>query len=505
MKRSHCWLWAALTILLFSAGCGTNPDATHLYKLEKLYYEAERAGSSAAIAAEAIGESERIRVAELYGEVAAYYQSIKSEFRGDQSSPEIQSATVIALQSSLRMAALLGVAGQPERAVAIYENLPGDYPQAPAFHNVARFELARLYERSRRLDSAFAIYHDLLYTHRPNSDTLTGYDMDWLRIPLHIAEIYGNLEMVDLSGEWLDTAETFYVRIQEELGEGTVSTMSRMYLATAYRLRGKFREAIAAYRTTVDTLGRIMPQAQVEIGNLFYEEFRMADSALVVFKDLVAERPDSRPATIAQTKIAGIYIDQGKFQEARELLRPLKEAYEKKGQLVAGIMLLIGRSYEVEGAWDRALNEYSWLTENFPNLPQSMEIMLHVMSKMVQRDNMSVARQWHRNSKTSLERTVTENPGTELAAIAQTTLARSFAIMKKWPEAAEAYRELIDTYPPLPSRLRAYLELSSVYAEELDQPAEGAAVLEKLLNDFPGFRRSAEIQERIDHLKSLTS
>jgi len=243
----------------------------------------------------------------------------------------------------------------------------------------------------------------------------------------------------------------------------------------------------------------------VEIGNLFYEEFQMADSALIVFKDLVVERPDSRPATMAQTKIAGIYIDQGNFQEARELLRPLKEAYEKKGQLVAGIMLLIGRSYEGEGAWDRALNEYSWLTENFPNLPQSMEIMLHVMSRMVQQDNMSVARQWQRNSKTSLERTITENPDTELAAIAQTTLARSFTIMKKWPEAAEAYLELIETYPPLPSRLRAYLELSSVYAEELDQPAEGAAVLEKLLNDFPGFRRSAEIQERIDHLKSMTS
>jgi len=441
----------------------------------------------------------------MYGQVASYYQSIKSEFRGADSSAEVQSALAIALQSSLRMAALLGASGESARAIAIYENLAQDYPRAPDVHDVAQFELARLYERYRQLDSSFAIYHELMYSHRPTSDTLTGYDMDWLRIPLHIAEVYANLELADLSGQWLDTAETFYPRIQTELGEGTACTMARMYLATAYRLQGDFREAITAYRTTVDTLGRVMPQALVEIGNLFYEEFKMPDSALKVFKDLVAERPDSRPATMAQTKIAAIYIDQGKSQEARELLRPLKEAYEKKGQLVAGIMLLIGRSYEVEGAWDRALNEYSWLTENFPELPQSMDIMLHVMSQMVQQDNMSVARQWHRSSKTSLEKTITENPGTELAAMAQTTLARTFAIMKEWPEAADAYRKLIEMYPPSPTRLRAYLELSSVYAEELDQPAEAAAVLEKLLGDFPTFRRRAEIQERIDFLKSKTT
>ena len=497
--------WGLLAALLLLAGCGANPDATHLYQLEKLFYQAEREVRSAGIDPAGLDNTQRQRLAELYGKTAEYYRAVRGSFRGGSSSPTVRSAETIAIQSSLRMAALLSTTTDSDRALRIYQSIPTDYPAVPAYHAIARFELGRLFERRRQWDSAWAVYHELLYTYRPPPDTVSGYDMDWLRIPLHIAEVYDQLDLRPLAAAWLDSGLVFYRRVRDEYPAGTVNAIAKTNLATIHRVKGELRAAIDVLRTITDSTGKVIPEAQVEIGDLFYEGLKMPDSALGVFMAIVSRQPDSPAATIAQTKIAAIYIDQKKFPQARDILRPLKEAYEKKGKIVAGILLLLGRSYEEEGAWDRALNEYSWLVENFPTLKQSMDVMLHIIERMAAQNNLPVARQWQKTAREQFEKQIAQNPNTEPAATAQTYLARSCLLAQDWEGAAKEYQTLIDTYPPALARPQAYLELSSVYADKLGNAARGIAVLEKLLSDFPDFRPKDEVTRRIEFLKTRSS
>jgi len=492
-------------VLLLLVGCGTNPDAAHLYQLEKLFYQAERERSLTAIKPAGPSEADWVRIAGLYQKVVDYHSAVKDEFRGGETPAAVNSAEALAAQSSLQMAALLGPTEQSARATEIYRRVPDDFPRASAYHSIAVFELARLFGQLGQWDSSFAVYHRLLYTHRCPADTLSGYDLEWLEIPLQVAKIYTLLDQEQLAADWLDTGLVFYQRLAREYGIGTVNTLVKTNTVRILRIKQDFRGAIEVCRTITDSAGQILPQAQVEIGDLFYEKMNMPDSALSVFKTLVAFRPDTPAATIAQTKIAAIYIDQGKYQEARDLLRPLKETYQKKGQMVAGIQLLLGRTYELEGAWDRALNEYSWLVGNFPQLKQSLDVFLHVITQMVAGDNLSIARQWQKKARQHFETLIAENPGTDLAAAAQTNLARSHLILEEWEPAAREFQILIDSYRPTPSRLKAYLQLSGVYADRLGDPKRGAAVLRKLLVDFPNFRRKDEIQNRIDFLQAKES
>jgi len=490
--------------LLF-IGCGSNPDAAYLYQLEKLFRQAEREVSLATIDPAGLDASERVRIAELYGEVVKYYQDSAGKFRGRVATEEANQAMNLAIQSDLRMAALLGGTTQADRAIAIYQSVPRNYPEMPGYHFIASFELARLYVRLRQWDSTLTIYHRLMYSHRPPADTVSGYDLDWMKLPLEIAEMNRLLEKSDVARAWLDTAMVFYRQLALEYPRGTVNTIAKTYASNTLRLKGDNTEAIKVLRTITDSTGAVLPQAQVEIGDIFVEQLHQPDSAESVFKDLVAQQPDSPAATIAQTKIAAILIEKGKCQEARELLRPLKQAYEKKGQTVAGIQLLMGRTYEKEGAWDRALNEYSWLVENFPDLEQSLDVYIHVIARMVEMGNTSVAEQWQRQAVRHYDRVIAANPKTELAALAQKNLARSWVLLSRWDQAAESYQTLLDTYPPTADRLQIYIELSAVYSERLGDREMGAVILERLLNDYPKFQRREEIQQRINSLRSGNS
>jgi tetratricopeptide (TPR) repeat protein len=286
---------------------------------------------------------------------------------------------------------------------------------------------------------------------------------------------------------------------------GAAATLAKTHAASAHRLQGNYREAIDRYRSIVDSAGRVLPQAQVEIGDIFFENLNQPDSALDVFKDLVAQRPDTEPATMAQTKIAAILIERGQYQEARNLLRPLKAAYEKRGQLVAGIQLLVGRTYEAEGAWDRALNEYSWLADNFPDLPQTQDVYLHVIANMVREGNMGIANQWQRDAVDHYGTVIERNPQTELAAIAQRNLARSWLIIEEWQNGAEAYQVLINTYPGAPSIVESYIELSAVYSDRMDDPQRGIDVLQALLKQFPSLSFREDIEARIAALRARLS
>ena len=505
MARGRRGITLLFFVCLISGGCGTNPDATYLYQLEKLFYQAERETRSAGIDPSGLNETEHIRIAELYGRTADYYRSVREAFRGGPTSQTVRSAQAIAVQSSLRMAALLAGTKDTDRALLIYRGLEDNYPEVPEYHSIARFELARLFELRRQWDSAVAVYHNLMYTHRPPADSLSRYDLDWLRIPLHIAEGYDQLGSRPLATAWLDTGLVFYRRVSDQYPRGTTEVLARTNLATIHRLKGEHRAAIDVLRTIADTAGGILPQAQVEIGDLFYEGLKMPDSALAEFMSLVSHRPDAPAATIAQTKIAAIYIDQKKYPQAREILRPLKETFEKKGQMVAGILLLLGRSYEEEGAWDRALNEYSWLVENFPTLKQSMDVYLHVIERMAAQNNLTVARRWQERARDQYGKLITENPHTELASAAQTYLARSYLLVQDWESAAREYQTLLDTYPPALARPQPYLELSSLYANKLGNAGRAIAILEKLMKDFPGFLKKEDVQKRIDYLKTKSS
>lgn len=487
---------------VFLAGCGTNQEAAHLYQMEKLYYQAEREVSLVSIGPGGPETADRTRIAELYGEVVDYYQGVREEFQGDTLSEDEAMAGDLAIQSSLRMAALLAPTDQAARAIKIYRDIPRDFPRLPAYHSIAAFELGLLYGRQQMWDSSFAVYHRLMYSYRPVADTVLGYDLNWLKIPLEISEMYRLLGRQENAGDWLDSALVFYGRLIDEYPTGTVNAIAKTYAANTHQLQGDFHAAIAVLRTIIDSTGLILPQAKVEIGNIFLERLGQPDSAEAVYKELVVRRPDSPGATIAQTKIAAILIEQGKYQEARDLLRPLKQAYEKRGQLIAGIQLLMGRTYEEEGAWDRALNEYSWLVENFPELKQSLDVYIHVIARMVEMGNSTVARQWQNNAQQHFDKIIAENPNTELAAAAQKNLARSHVLLQQWEPAAVAYQTLLDIYPAVPAHLDIYLELSIVYADRLNDDERGASILERMLADFPTFKRRDEIQQRIDYLRS---
>ncbi len=510
--------------LLLGVGCGGNPSAAYLYQLEKLYYQAERGASLLSIESSQIQESELLRLAGLYDAVILYYQEYKDKFSTTPGSVEATAAdtlftevpppdelsvryvaATLAIRSSLRKAALLAGTDKFAEAIETYRSIPTVYPGMVDYHSVAAFELASSYTRSGQWEEALEVYHTLMYEHQAPADTISRYDVRWLELPLQIVRSYRLRNDTTAARAWLDSALIFYDRVIAEYQTGTAATLARTHAASTHRLLGEYDEAIDRYRSIVDSAGRTIPQAQLEIGNILYENLNRPDSALNVFKRLVVQRPNTEPATVAQTKIAAILIERGQYEEARDLLRPLKAAYEKRGQLVAGILLLIGRTYEAEGAWDRALNEYSWLIENFPDMRQSLDIYLHVISSMVQEDNMRIAEQWQRKAVDHFSEVIERNPETELAAAAQKNLARSWLILSEWKRAAEAYHDLIETYPGAPNVVESYLELSAIYADRLDRPEQGIEVLQALLERFPSLSFRDDIEARIDALRARMS
>ncbi len=530
MKNRNVWHICGFVFLTACCatgfiGCGANPSAAYLYQLEKLYYQAERAASLANINASQLQEAQLINLAQLYDATIIYYQQYKDEFTTQPGSAETPPndtliftevpppdelsvryiAATIAVRSSLRKAAFLAVTDQFAQAIETYRSIPKLFPAMVEYHPIASFELAALHTRRGQWEAAVDVYHSLMYDYQAPTDTISRYDMRWLEIPLQVVRGYRMRNDTTAAYAWLDSALTFYNRIVDEYRLGAASTLAKTHAASTHRLAGSYREAIERYRSIVDSAGRIIPQAQVEIGDIFFENLNQPDSALTVFKELVAQRPDTEPATVAQTKIAAILIDRGQYQEARDLLRPLKAAYERRGQLVAGIQLLIGRTYEAEGAWDRALNEYSWLAENFPDLPQTQDVYLHVIANMAREGNMGIAGQWQQDAVDHYTDVIERNPQTEIAAIAQRNLARSWLIIEEWQKAAEAYQVLIETYPGAPSIVESYLELSAVYSDRLNEPQRGIEVLQTLLKQFPSLSYREDIEARIEALRARLS
>jgi TolA-binding protein len=98
-----------------------------------------------------------------------------------------------------------------------------------------------------------------------------------------------------------------------------------------------------------------------EAANKAFAEAKTADD----YKKVIADHPDQIAAGNAQLKLAELYRDEGKYDEAITVLRTFTEKHPAH-PLIAGGWLGLGQNAEAAGKIDEALTQYQKILTTFP-------------------------------------------------------------------------------------------------------------------------------------------
>ncbi|MBN2009288.1 tetratricopeptide repeat protein [candidate division KSB1 bacterium] len=478
------------------AGCSQNYQKEQaMYNAERMFYKANKLKQNIMI-------NPNIASPATYQEAELAYREVINQFATtSQSLPELRG---IIQRSWITVAELYVMQKQYDKAISVYQEIINTTSFDKELCALAQYSIGSNYERLEKVDDAIAAYNKVIENYAPIiGDTLLP-NMNILQTPIYIARLYRQKNDIYQAKQQYTRARNYYQHISQKYPNSVVAMAAENQIAVAYGDEGEWGRAVNAlqqiiqqYEGTYDVFG-----VMLSLANTYQVQLKDAPNAIYFYDRLISSYPENPEIAKAYLGKGNIKLSQKLYNNARENFQAVLNMPRIDNNSAIQAQLAIASSYEMEGNWQKALNEYQWVINNFPKSLQSIQIPLYIADHYAKQNEVKLAQQSYENAIQQYQHTIDLYPNTPLAATAQDHMAMCYIRQEKWSDAIEALTNLSQTPIPPQSLVNTLLTLGSIYEEKLSDYANAISSFKAIITKFPDIPVAANINARIAKLES---
>ncbi|MDQ7065665.1 MAG: tetratricopeptide repeat protein [candidate division KSB1 bacterium] len=210
------------------------------------------------------------------------------------------------------------------------------------------------------------------------------------------------------------------------------------------------------------------------------------DPATVIrqLQRIITNYPDSEIIAAVKLELAKAYLQQQRFEKTRLILKDILNNYLENFIVAAEAQEQLALSFELEGRWDQALNEYRWLSKQFETSLQGLTAPLKIANYYLQQNNIALADQAFNEAIEFYQELVRKYPSSILAAMAQEQISKCFMAQRKYEEAIGAVKKIKEIWSNSAGVISTYLLLGKIY-EASNQYSLAARAYKEIATQFP--------------------
>ncbi|HWR83782.1 MAG TPA: tetratricopeptide repeat protein [Candidatus Deferrimicrobium sp.] len=489
-------LLALLSISLNSCG---NSEAIRLrYEAEKALHQAEKQLEDTGIKPELVDPQMRKAIAASFAHVVQLcYRSLNS-VDSLRSPVEYRELQILAFRSSTRLSQLNYAAKRFDTCVAILNEFlthvkPGGSAALATYVN-----LGQALQASRHWDSALVVYNYAVQNFYPPADDSGEVMLSLFSLPAHIYRV------TEISGDSLAArqkfadAERYYSGLISGYPNTRLAVASRAMLSRLYDQTGQWEKALAQMQLVAESPpadqksapGRSGSSAnlavRLRIADVYAARMKDFAQAIRLYNEILDSLgpDDSLSRALVMFKISLVDMEQGRYAEARQKLIDLKENYPRFYVGTPMAQYAMARSFELEGNWNRAEIEYTFLIQHYRGSDEAMSTYLYVANLLDKQGRAPEAARWYREAEQYFDEAAAQGAGTIGEAKALAFKADLYYQKKEWPKAAEILLTLFEKCPQSDPGRRALLKASAIYRNILKEPARADSLIEVLKASF---------------------
>jgi tetratricopeptide (TPR) repeat protein len=489
MHRSQFLLGLTLSAALFA--CKTDQALEQQIRLEKSYFRAQKI-------AEAISINPRIAPIQDFAQAAALFRRVVDEVDTTSTNPQ----TIDLVKRSLMKIAELEMLQQHvDKAVEVYQEiLKRFYADDDDVTVAARLALGLLHARSFQYQDAIDAYAGLL----PNFSayiTPAKPNAYLMSIPFQFARLNQMSQYGVHSQNAYSQATGIYQQIIAQWPNTKAATIATNYLAMLLadqtrweELDGLLNQKIANQQDTASRAEYLYWK-----GLVLHNRRGKPAEAMQIFQDFLAHYPNHTLIPQVRLEVAKITLEQGEDEEARELLMTIVREHNKVPEIAARAREEIARSYEADGRWDLAVNEYRFLAKEYETTPPGLAAMFYIARYYTEHHEPQLAETAYQEAISFYQELIRKYPQSLVAAIAQEQIANCFLTQKKWDKAVAAASNISKILDNSVGRISTYLLLGNIY-EFTGQPKLAVKAYQEFLTQFPQHPLAGTLKEKVQRL-----
>ncbi len=398
----------------------------------------------------------------------------------------------------MRIAQLEMMRHDVDATIAAYEEIVKRYPHDDEITVPARLTLGLLHERTLQYGDAIDAYALVL----PNlSERIAVQDpeMYLLEIPFHYARMHKYSAQTVARSEAYARARECYQTIVNKFPNSKIGATAVSYLAALMADQNQWQalDGLLQQQITRHAKSPELPFYVYTQGLALHQRLGETARARDLLERFVKEYPEHELMPQARFELARIYFEQNQNMAARQIMKDVIAACEARNPgLAARAHEEIALSYEREGQWNFALNEYRWIAKQYEVFPPALKALLRVAEHYVQGNEIELASKAYDEAVVYYQGLITKYPRSMLAALAQEHIANCFIAQKRWDEAAAAASGIESILDNTVGKVSTSLLLGNIY-EASGQAPRAIKVYNEFIRQYPQHPLVDMLRERV--------
>lgn len=492
-----------LVLLFVFSHCSDVKGVKERYLAEKMFHKASKLYQSIQMAPTSADSSVYRQARESFRHILVKYPLVSLQTGDRFSEKALQELKAITGSSQMNIADLFFQEGQVDSAIVEYRKVTADYADNRALSSRAQYSIAMSYQKLERWDEAISAYEVLLKDYTPFVETPDQPDETILQVPVYIAQVcklQGNKAEAD---RYFQKARRYLSEVVRKWPNTVSARFAQNQIAVTYLNQERWREAVAALEPLVvaHTDSTDPPQASFAIAELYLEKLQEWDKAMEIYLSMTEEYPHSKQLSRAYLGMAKIHLQRGELATSREEFNRVIADFPEDAAVGAHAQYSLALTYEMEGEWDKALNEFQWAMENYPNSPEALLVPSHILDHHLQFSGRELASSAYSQAVKDYARLIARDPDSPRAALVQSLIAQCHMKMENWEEAIAALETLVESYPQSPQASLSLLRIGEIYEIHLEQPAKALQAYQRLAEESPGDQLSRIAGQRWEKLR----
>ncbi|MCX6830941.1 MAG: tetratricopeptide repeat protein [candidate division Zixibacteria bacterium] len=493
-------LLLACAILLVS--CSSYQPEAKRYRVEKAFLDAEKAVTNYGVKPELRSTQDYLNLVSGYQKAYSLFETLFPNLESKSSlSTTEQEAAFLAGKALVVAANLMVTGGQPDSAVATLNQIIETKYFSPQHQSEALLLLGRTSERQGNWVDAEAAYAKLLDLFYPPVVDKMFPAMDVMTLPKAIVEHYQSIGDTAIALQKADWAISYYQKIVSSYPHSPLTMAATRLLAEAYNFKGDFQKSISLLETVKDSTGNIVDAAKGMIADLYFGRLDRKDEAVQMYQDIVSSAGDSSVIASSLMKLATIEFKDKRYDSGREYLRKLTDAFPQSTLLQIGAQQMLAQSFEDQGEYDRAKQEYLNLINGYPNTPQSLQIMMYLPDFFKKIGQPVLAAQWVSKAEEKLKDLAKNSGDKRLMLMASSYLATFYSHNKMYDQAITQFLELRGQFPKSAQAADALLRVGMIYQFSKKDKVRALEAYKEFVKQYPASVVRRTIEQEIRKLE----
>ena len=478
--------------IVFFISCQRRQDSVLIeYEADRLFYWANKGYQSILI-------NPNIASEEDFDIAIKSFRSIGKKFRNYAT--RSQNIRSIVRRSELDIPALFIIQKNFQAALQEYDRIIQENKLDTLLQASARFNKASLYEKLGDLKQALdeykifmASYSSLFYKNEAS--------FQFLQVPIRIARLKKIMKDKNSNLEYKQ-ARRFYRQLLVTKSKNIPYSLLYQLIALTFSESGQWQSTVRVLKEFLATHGDTIqePGVLLEIGDIYMMRLNSPSDAIREYQNIIKKYPNHIQTAVAQMNIGDIMLRRGQYDVARTHFGYVINRFKNNPQLCGTAQFKIAFTYEKEGKWAKALNEYEWLWTKYPLTYEALLVPNHIAKYYMDHNMVSLARKAFVRAISEYQSFLDKYKKHKLAAFSQLQLAYSYKSIKKYKQAIRTAERIFADYPKNNIIPDAYLFIAGIYENELDNPQKAIKIYDNLLKKFPSNPNVAVLRKKIQIL-----